>query len=52
MNEMRRTATEMRDWIDHLERNLDKKFRDYNLVVARLREEMDSETNRKKETEP
>jgi hypothetical protein len=32
-----------------LERNLDKKFRNYNLVFARLTEETDSETNRKKE---
>jgi hypothetical protein len=47
--EMKRTATEMREWRDRLERNLDNKFKNDNLVFARLREEIDSEINRKKE---
>jgi hypothetical protein len=47
--EMKRTATEIREWRDRLERNLDNKFKNDNLVFARLREEIDSEINRKKE---
>lgn len=49
INELRRNATEMREWRDHFERTIDKKFRNDNLMFARLREEMDAEVNRKKE---
>jgi len=49
INELRRSATEMREWRDHFERTIDKKFRNDNLMFARLREEMDAEVNRKKE---
>ena len=49
INELKRSSTEMRQWRDRLERNLDVKFRNDNLMFARMRDEMDAEVNRKKE---
>jgi len=49
INELRRSFTEMREWRDNFTRNLGKRFRNDNLMFARMREEMDAEINRKKE---
>ena len=49
ISDLKRKATEMSQWRLKLEKNLDLKFRNDNLMFARLREEIDAEVNRKKE---
>jgi hypothetical protein len=49
INELKRGMTEMREWRDNFSMEIDKRFRNDNLMFARMREEMDSDINRKKE---
>lgn len=49
VNELKRSMTEMRQWRDNFAIDINKRFRNDNLMFARMREEMDAETNRKKE---
>ncbi len=49
INDLKKTTNELKTWKNHIERNLNSRFRSDNLMFARLRDEMDSETNRKRE---
>jgi hypothetical protein len=49
IDELRRSVSEMREWRDNFTRNLGKRFRNDNLMFARMREELDAEIDRKKE---
>jgi hypothetical protein len=49
INEIKRSMTEFRQWRDNFANDINKRFRNDNLMFARMREEMDAETNRKKE---
>ena len=47
--DLKKSTADLKNWKSHLERNLNSRFRSDNLMFARLRDEMDSETNRKRE---
>ena len=49
LSEIRKVTTEMKGWKNSLEKSLQARFSADNLMFARLRDEMDSETNRKRE---
>jgi hypothetical protein len=49
INELKRSMLEMRQWRDNFASDINKRFRNDNVMFARMREEMDAETNRKKE---
>jgi len=49
INEIKRSMTEMRQWRDNFSSDINKRFRNDNLMFARMREELDAEINRKKE---
>lgn len=49
LHELKKDSVEMKKWRNDLELKLNSRFRNDNVMFARLREEADSETNRRKE---
>jgi hypothetical protein len=49
LTDLKKVTKELKDWKGHLEKHLNSRFRSDNIMFARLRDEMDSETNRKRE---
>ena len=47
--EMKKVTSDLKKWRTNMESNLQSRFRSDNLMFARLRDEMDTETNRKRE---
>lgn len=47
--EMKRDTTELKNWRKHFEANINTRFKSDNVMFARIRDEIDSEVNRKKE---
>jgi uncharacterized membrane protein YgcG len=47
--DLKRVTTDLKNWRSNVERSLNSRFRSDNLMFARLRDEIDSETNRKRE---
>jgi hypothetical protein len=47
--DFKKVSNEINSWRHNLERNLNDRFRSDNLMFARLRDEMDTETNKKRE---
>ncbi len=49
LTDLKKVTKELKDWKGHIEKHLNTRFRSDNIMFARLRDEMDSETNRKRE---
>ena len=49
INKIQRSIVEMRQWRDNFAVDINKRFRNDNIMFARMREEMDAEVNGKKE---
>jgi hypothetical protein len=49
LHKLKKDSVEMKKWRNDLELKLNSRFRNDNVMFARLREEADSETNRRKE---
>ncbi len=47
VSELKKITTDLKNWRSNFERDLNSRFKADNLMFARLRDEMDSETNRK-----
>jgi len=49
VSELKKVTSDLKNWRSNFERDLNSRFKADNLMFARLRDEMDSETNRKRE---